>query len=323
MTKKPSERPGRRKFFRRGIGMAATGVVAACSTNKETSDLAGPSPVAGGDRLITVRSIGEGTDEFFPGLRFGVGEPPTAYVTNESGTALISVGGATMLQFGWPNGGCLPFRTDARDDTEFFVHTPGMPYNFLQEVTGGVEKRTTKSGGWHVALSDELWPYEESFREVIQHVNALFSGLCTVSLGRSIPRDVALLECTVDRTIDANRYGAITNIQRSGDAILGALARFAKPEYSVPQLIFHEFGHALLDLKHVYGHSSIMNDTRNIYTFVVSSDRLLNAAMRGVQHRRPGTRVVDGREDTLGIPVSAAGAVAIWEECPPCRAPFM
>lgn len=322
MTRKKESHISRRGLLRRGVGAAAVGAAAAaCGTNgvTESGGLTGPSPGAAGDRSITVHSIGDGVDELFPGLRFGLGEPPTAFVTNESGVAVIPATGATTLQFGWPNGGCLPFRTDAGGDTDFFVHSPEMPYGFLQEVTGGVWRRTTKRSGWHVTLSSELKPYEESFREVVDHIDKLFSGLCGISIGDSIPRDVALLECVVDRTIDKSRYGAITNVQRSGDVILGARVRFAVPEYAFPVLIFHEFCHGMEDMKHVYGTSSIMNDTRNIYNFVVSGDRVLNRAVRGGQRRRPGTRVADGREDALGVPVLAAAvAAAVWEECPPC-----
>ena len=316
---------GRRGFLKRGASAAAVGAAgAACGTNGTSGPdgLMGPSPAAEGDRLITVRSIGEGVDEPFSKLHFGVGEPPTAYETNESGAAVIPASGATTLQFGWPSGGCLPFRTDARDDTKFFVHSPEMDYSFLQEVTGGVEKHATKSGGWHITLSDELRPYEESFQEVVNHINMLFSGLYVVSMEKTVPRDVVFLDCTVDRTIDPKKYGAIASVQRSGDTVLGARVRFALPEYAVPQLIFHEFGHGKWDMKHVYGRSSIMNDTQNIYNFVVSGDRLLNAAIRGIQRRRPGTRVVDGKEDSLGVTVSAAAQAAVWEECPPCLSPL-
>jgi hypothetical protein len=330
------QKMGRRSFLRNGAGVAAAGVTAAaCGNGKSDSvtGLSGPSPIADGDRAITV-VYAEGLEDVPLGsVRVRIGEPPTAErTTDASGVTIVSVSGATLLTFDTPlDNRCVPFAVVAGDALRFPLRLRRYgDVGFLAELHNGFIKRSIRP--WHVKYSSELWSDPET-RASIEDVVAFFGdtlrGFCTITHGMNVPRDVSLLDVYVDTTIDPKQYGAITTrTPAGGNVATGATVRYARPEFAHSRILMaHEFYHAIPGFYHVASVRSIMNistGSSSLYTFAdPADDSLCSAAARMAYRRTPGAAFQNGVESDRGIVVmsaATAGGEEVMCTCPPMRA---
>ncbi len=326
------EKLSRRGFLKNGAGAAAVGVTAAaCSTGENGSAaLGGPSPVVEGDRAIRVVAADDlDGDISLSGARVRVGEPVSLErTTNDDGVVVVPVSGATALTFDTPlDNRCIPFRTSAGGASEFCLRLGAFgDVAFLAELHGGFIRRSVRP--WHVKYSGELWDdpgTHDSIEEVVAYLNAVLRGLCTVTVGTSVPRDVSLVNVYVDTSIDPRQYGAIASSEPAGgNVVTGGTIRFSRPEYARSRILTcHELAHIIAKFYHVSVVRSIMN-IGVMYTYAdVSDDVALGMALRMAYRRTPGTGFVgDGESDRGAVVMSAAaeGGEEIMCQCPPLRA---
>lgn len=324
---------GRRRFFKRGASAAVVGVTAAaCSTGENgTEGLAGPSPIAEGDRRITVVAADDlAGDALLVGARVRVGEPVSLErTTNDDGTVVVSVSGATALSFDTPlDNRCVPFRTSAGNASEFCLRLRAFgDITYLSELHGGFVRRSIRP--WHVKCSGELWntsAARESIEEVVAYLNTVLRGFCTITVGMGVPRDVSLVNMYIDTSV---QYGAVANKEPAGGNIVtGGTVRFPHPGNArYQQLVLHELTHLIIGGYHVASVRSIMNvgeGPNSMYTYAhVSDDVALGMAIRTAYRRTPGTGFVgDGESDRGAVVMSASaeGGEEIMCTYPPLRA---
>ena len=151
-----TERPGRRRFFRKAAGAVATGAVAAC--NNDQSGPTGASDVllaANGERLIKVVSV---LGEPLARVRVsaGVGGSAEERFTNEQGDVLLTIADTAPLRFDTPDGRCMPYVTMAGSRKEFpvrlFEHGSA---SFVEQVTDGVVRRSIRPE-WRLVYSSDI-----------------------------------------------------------------------------------------------------------------------------------------------------------------------